>query len=177
MKKRKPPFRKKRGAAKRQLICAVFIIAAVISCSCTLFDMRRSSSPSGILDIAYSQVGNAGGKKYWKWYGFDNHVDWCACFVSWCLYKSGRDQPKFAVCDDGIEWFKSAGKWESKEWEAKPGAVIFFDCNEDGISDHTGIVKKCEGGKVYTIEGNVDDKCIEKIYDSEDESIIGYGFI
>lgn len=32
-----------------------------------------------IVLIAKSQVGNVGGSKYWKWYGFDSRVSWCAC--------------------------------------------------------------------------------------------------
>lgn len=35
-----------------------------------------------IVDVALSQVGNVGGEPYWNWYGFTNHVEWCACFVS-----------------------------------------------------------------------------------------------
>ena len=31
--------------------------------------------------------------------------------------------------------------------------IIFFDWDHDGTSDHVGIVEKCEGGRVYTIEG------------------------
>ena len=31
--------------------------------------------------------------------------------------------------------------------------IIFFDWDHDGNSDHVGIVEKCEGGRVYTVEG------------------------
>ena len=42
-----------------------------------------------IVDVALSQVGNVGGEPYWSWYGFTNHVEWCACFVSWCADQCG----------------------------------------------------------------------------------------
>ena len=42
-----------------------------------------------IVDVALTQVGNVGGEPYWSWYGFTNHVEWCACFVSWCADQCG----------------------------------------------------------------------------------------
>ena len=37
-----------------------------------------------IVKVAMSQLGNKGGEPFWSWFGFDERVDWCACFVSWC---------------------------------------------------------------------------------------------
>ena len=28
--------------------------------------------------VAQSQIGNMGGEAYWRWYGFESRVDWCA---------------------------------------------------------------------------------------------------
>ena len=57
-----------------------------------------------IVQVAASQEGK-GGTTYWSWYGFNNHVEWCACFVSWCADQSGYIQkgtiPKFSYCPDG----------------------------------------------------------------------------
>lgn len=173
--------RRTRSVAEIKHISLLFFILFTVSLSAASMAMYGTSGgyagDDALVSVAESQIGNRGGKKYWKWYGFDDHVDWCACFVSWCLYKSGADEPKFAVCDDGMEWFKSVGRWQDKDVEPETGAIIFFDWDEDGVSDHTGIVKKCEGGWVHTIEGNIDDKCCEKIYDAEDKSIVGYGFM
>jgi len=36
-----------------------------------------------IVSIAKTQIGNAGGSKYWKWYGFKSRVSWCMIFVSY----------------------------------------------------------------------------------------------
>lgn len=58
----------------------------------------------------------------------------------------------------------------------KHGDIIFFDWENDGSSDHVGIVEKCEDGKVYTIEGNTSgDVCKQNQYDVNSESIKGYG--
>ena len=42
-----------------------------------------------LVAVALSQVGNVGGETYWRWYVFDERVDWCAIFVSWCANECG----------------------------------------------------------------------------------------
>ena len=74
-------------------------------------DYDTSQIPiSEIILVAKAQIGNEGGDKFWKWYGFEEHVHWCACYVSWCANECGYIEkgiiPKFAVCTDGITWFK-----------------------------------------------------------------------
>ena len=134
---------------------------------------------SDIALVAASQIGNEGGELYWRWYGFSSHVDWCAVFVSWCAEQSGLlddgSMPKFAVCDDGIRWFIEKGRWFNRNIEPNPGMIIFFDWNQDGRSDHVGIIQRCEDGLVYTIEGNSNDACNLRWYAVGDRCIIGYG--
>lgn len=55
------------------------------------------------------------------------------------------------------------------------GDIIFFDWEQDGHSDHVGIVESCDGSTVYTIEGNSNDMCREKQYDINSADIKGYG--
>lgn len=132
-----------------------------------------------LVAIAQSQIGNEGGETYWRWYGFESRVDWCAIFVSWCADQAGMMEteslPRYAVCDDGIRWFIKKGKWYNRKIEPKAGMIIFFDWDDDGVSEHTGIVEKCENGIVYTIEGNSQDVCRKKWYAAGDRTIMGYG--
>ena len=136
-------------------------------------------SDGQIVSVALSQVGNIGGQPYWSWYGFDSRVEWCACFVSWCANECGYIEagviPKYAGCVQGSEWFKERGQWADRNYEPAPGAIIFFDWKGDGITDHTGIVEKCENGNVYTIEGNSSDTCRTKTYPVGSSVIYGYG--
>ena len=134
-----------------------------------------------IVSVALTQLGNEGGQKFWSWYGFDSHVAWCACFASWCgdqagLIESGK-MPKFSLCDDGIAWFQSKGKWKSRGYSPAPGTLIFFDWNGDGTSDHVGIVEKTEGSTVYTVEGNSSDAVNKRSYDINNGTIMGYGIL
>lgn len=134
-----------------------------------------------IVSVAMGQIGNSGGQKFWSWYGFDSHVEWCACFVSWCADQSGLiasgNVPKFSLCSDGVTWFQGKNKWQSGGTTPSAGMIIFFDWDHDGNSDHVGIVEKCEGGRVYTVEGNSSDQVRQRNYAVDYASIMGYGVI
>ena len=81
-------------------------------------------SNARIVEIAKSQIGNIGGEKYWRWYGFESRVEWCAIFVSWCAEQSGDlniTVPRFSGVDSGMAWYK----------EKTPGeTVIMFHHQE-----------------------------------------------
>ena len=132
-----------------------------------------------IVEIALSQLGNEGGQPYWSWYGFPNRVSWCACFVSWCADQCGYIEsgiiPKFSGCIDGVNWFKTHGQWQGSRYEPHAGDFIFFDWRQDGSIDHVGIVEKCEGGMIYTIEGNSGDACRQRQYAVGSRAIYGFG--
>ncbi|WP_407384093.1 phage tail tip lysozyme [Ruminococcus sp.] len=140
------------------------------------------SSNSDIVKVAQKQIGNEGGEKFWKWYGFPTRVDWCCIFVSWCADQCGYIDsgliPKYSVVDDGANWFRAKKQWLPGTATPNPGYIIFFDWAYDGLDgkgDHTGIVERVENGIVYTIEGNSGDKVCERQYPIGDKEILGYG--
>ena len=132
-----------------------------------------------IVEIALTQVGNVGGELYWSWWGLSERAEWCAMFVSWCADQAGLLDtgaiPKFENCVWGANWFKDNAGWADGSAEPSPGDIIFFDWEPDGCPDHVGIVEKCEDGRVYTIEGNVNDDCAQGRYYVGDTCIFGYG--
>ena len=134
-----------------------------------------------LVNIAKSQLGNEGGEKFWSWYGFTSREEWCACFVSWCADQAGLIQsgavPKFSLCTDGKNWFQNQGKWQGAGSMPSPGAIVFFDWEHDGTCDHVGIVERCDGTTVYTIEGNSGDAVRERNYAINSDSIMGYGMV
>lgn len=146
------------------------------------FTKLMNSLSQKLVETARSQLGNVGGEPYWSWYGFEARVEWCACFVSWCANECGYIErgaiPKFSLCTDGVNWFRSQGQWLEGTEEPSPGMIIFFDRarnGQDGNADHVGIVERVEGGKVYTIEGNSGDECRERSYAVGYYEILGYG--
>lgn len=134
-----------------------------------------------LVTIAKSQLGNEGGEKFWSWWGFTERQEWCACFVSWCADQAGLIQsgavPKFSLCTDGKNWFQNQGKWQGAGSMPSPGAIIFFDWEHDGTCDHVGIVERCDGTTVYTVEGNSGDAVRERSYTISSDSIMGYGMV
>ena len=143
---------------------------------------------SPIISVAKSQLGQKGGQPYWSWYGFNDRVAWCACFVSWCANQCGLIEngqiPRYSVCDNGIAYFKEKNRWQDRETGYLPvqGDIIFFNWLEkdengnlyqDEKSDHTGYDSSTN--KVYTIEGNSGDECKERSYNADDIQIMGYG--
>lgn len=135
-------------------------------------------SNARIVEIAKSQIGNIGGEKYWSWYGFESRVEWCAIFVSWCAQQSGDlniTVPRFAGVDSGMAWYKEKNSWRNSDYVPSPGDVVFFDWDLDNDPDHVGIVEKVEDNKLYTIEGNSNDKCRNKVYDIFSFYIFGFG--
>ena len=143
------------------------------------FENGTREGNQNIVNIAKDQVGNEGGQPYWSWYGFNSRVEWCACFVSWCLNQAGYSEPKFAACQSqGIPWFRNNGQWANGNYkDLAPGDVIFFDWEGDGSADHVGIVIGTDGQRVYTVEGNSGDSCRIRDYDLNSNVIMGYGLM
>ena len=163
----------------------LFLIVFLLSSSLSFFLVTRPRSlknfdGSLLKQTAVSELGNDGGEKYWKWYGFDKPTDWCACFVSWCLDKCYDEPPKFASCSQFLRWFKENRRLYSPNTDPMPGMIIFFDWadnGQDGVSDHVGIVASVENGTVHTIEGNSGDACRERSYSVGYYEILGYGVL
>lgn len=134
---------------------------------------------TAITQVAAKQIGNAGGRKFWSWYGFNGRVEWCACFVSWCGNQCGYTKagivPKFSYVPSGVNWFKSKGQWQKRTYTPAPGDIIFFDWGGNGSQDHVGIVEEVEGGYVCTIEGNSGDAVRRQKYRIGYYEILGYG--
>lgn len=133
---------------------------------------------TSIVEVALKEKGNVGGEKFWSWWGYSSRVPWCAIYVSWCANESGYLStaiPKFENCPWGANWFKYRDQWANNSYVPTAGDIIFFDWENDGISDHVGIVTKTVNGIVYTIEGNSSDACKEKQYAVGSSLIYGYG--
>lgn len=116
-----------------------------------------------IIRIAEKEIGqgekplNSNKTKYGKWFGYDG-VAWCGMFVSWCYAIAGFQLPKigfskgYAGCQTAVAYFK---KNNLTTTNPVPGDIVFFDWNNDGRYDHTGIfVKWIDNNTFESIEGN-----------------------
>ena len=100
------------------------------------------------------------------------NLPWCAAFVSVKLKEAGITGFSSSGCADLASQFRAKGKYfPSGAKTPQPGDVIFFNKPEN----HTGIVVKVDGNKVYTTEGNKGDQVKMQEYDLSNPSISGYG--
>ena len=142
-------------------------------------DLAGSPTREAIVKAASREVGNVGGEKFWRWYGFKSHVHWCACFTSYIAAECGCINsgicPKSAVVSGWIDFYKKQHRWAGRNYIPHSGDFIIFDWEGDGEPDHIGIVESCDGKTVYTIEGNSRDVCKQKSYSRGSGLIYGYG--
>lgn len=141
-------------------------------------------SNQAVVDLALSQVGQQGGQPYWSYYGFGSRVEWCACFVHWCMRNTPSASPAYpntsnnAYCPTLAAHFQSLGQWGDKNYtNLVAGDTIFFDWEGDGITDHIGIVIGQDGSCVYTVEGNSGDAVRMRQYSIGSSVIYGYGLM
>ncbi len=104
---------------------------------------------------------------------------WCAYFVSWVAQQSGtplgdRGQG-FAAVQDVRAWLKGSGRLaEGPAAVGRPGDLVFFDRNRDGVWDHIGLVEATlPDGSVQTLEGNSSDAVRRRVRDRGD--IVAFG--
>lgn len=148
-------------------------------------DFINGSRPSGqkVIDLALSQVGQQGGEPYWRHMGFNSRVEWCACFVDWCMRNSGIGDSypttsNNAYCPTLVDWFRNNGRWGNNGYtDLVAGDAIFFDWDGDGVSDHIGLVIGRDGSTVYTVEGNSGDAVAMNSYPLGSSVILGYGLM
>ena len=84
---------------------------------------------------------------------------WCCVFVWYIFYVCGAsglffDGKKTAYCPAVESWGRGAGLAVATK-DARPGDIVLFDWNHNGVADHIGfIVENLGGGKFTTVEGN-----------------------
>ena len=145
------------------------------------------TSCQAVIDLALSQVGQQGGQPYWSYYGFGSRVEWCACFVHWCMrhtpsatscYPTVSQSGNNASCYYVSRWFMNNGQWGDRNYtNLVAGDTIFFDWQGDGRTDHIGLVIGRDDTYVYTVEGNSGDACKVKSYLIGSSVIYGYGLM
>lgn len=139
-----------------------------------------------VIKLAKSHVGSHGRpNKFSSWYSarhgraFEGAA-WCDMFVSYIGNQAGMIGVfgESAYCPSHVGWFKARGRWSSKP---APGAVVFYDWDNDHLADHVGLViRVLPNGNIEAIEGNT-TKSGEKnqvaVQTRKPADILGYGLI
>ena len=121
--------------------------------------------------------------RYGAWFGIP-YGDWCAMFVSFCLYYAEIPEsvvPYNCHCNEWIRELRERGLYRNWDegYDPKPGDFVFFDFDMDEKAEHMGIIRDVdlEKGWIFTIEGNRYDYVEEFVLTMGDYSIIGYGVL
>ena len=125
------------------------------------------------------EIVTKGYSRYGAWWG-SPYGDWCAMFCSFCYSYAGIPQsamPQHSGVPAWIALLSSRGQYHdaASGYVPKAGDLIFYDWEPDGTSDHVALVTGCDGGRVYTIEGNFNDMVAACSYSLSDYRIKGYG--
>lgn len=109
---------------------------------------------------------------------------WCAAFVSACAIANAMTDiiPTECNCFYMVQKFKNIGRWqESDAYTPKSGDIIFYDWDDSGagdntgVPDHVGIVEKVSGGVITVIEGNYSHSVKRRTIPVNGQYIRGYG--
>ena len=121
--------------------------------------------------------------RYGDWYGIP-YGDWCAMFISFCLYYANIPEsvvPYNCYCSEWVRELRDRGLY--RHWDEgytpKRGDFIFFDFDMDEHAEHVGIIRDIdeERGWIYTIEGNRFDYVEHFTLTKDDYAIIGFGVL
>ena len=150
--------------------------------------------PNDLLELARTQLGyeesainfvvdeegeRQGYTCYGDWYGND-HAAWCAMYISFCLHYADVPEAYFPIEANCAKWIRALDNrglyLKAGEYEPKPGDLVFFDWEGDGVADHVGLVEKVDE-KLHTIEGNTANRVKRAEYELNDRAICGYGWL
>lgn len=109
---------------------------------------------------------------------------WCATFGSAVAILEGHSDiiPTECGCDAQIALWKSKGRWQENDaYVPQAGDYIYYDWQDNGVgdnqgsSDHVGIVESCDGKTITVIEGNKNDAVGERQIAVNGKYIRGFG--
>lgn len=109
--------------------------------------------------------------RYGQWAGMP-YADWSADFTSFCLYYA--NVPESAVSHNtGCEGWNSSAV-STNGYTPKEGDIILLDGNQDGITDHAGVVTSGSADSVTAIIGDSDKQVRTNTYSTGNAIITGY---
>lgn len=139
---------------------------------------EADGSHKKIIDIYNSH------KPHPRGYAMTYSAPWCATTVSAVAIHLGYTSiiPVECSCTKMIELLKKLGAWEEKDsYVPKPGDLLFYDWDDDGIGEntdgpeHVGIVEKVTGNVITVIEGNYKNAVTRREIAVNGKYIRGFG--
>ena len=149
---------------------------------CSIFS-GGSGDGKTVVDLALTCLGdneNDGSADKYLDGGSSSATPWCGAFVN-KIFQWAEDmgfQPKNWVKDisnplycPSIQDTAQNSNAIVNTSSAKPGDIVLFDWDGDGVSDHTGIVAENNGGTITTVEGNTSNQVGQRTYSASDSRL------
>lgn len=147
------------------VIFAIILIFTFLSCSSVFADSTKS--PFDLVDMSVSEL------------PFDTSTPWCVRFARWvseiCYDVDSNDLSPSDSCMWSIRWLSQRNQFKSNN--PMIGDWVFFDWENDGLSDHVGVIVGIDlcNNLLSVIEGNVNDRIYLRRIALDDCRIFGFG--
>ena len=108
-----------------------------------------------VVEIARGELGSSVWSKYTDGRTADHpgsRVSWCGIFALWCLHQCGIGHNMKWIYGKGFAYRLPITS------DPQPGDIAYID----KPVQHHAVVEKIVGNLVYTIDGNIGDKVVEK---------------
>ena len=114
--------------------------------------------------------------RYGQWYG-NPYGPWSNMFTSFCLRFAGLSNAPInsGAAKMQMEWEKADLYRHAGGYEPVSGDIIFFDKNQNGTPESTGVVVRYFDFILTVIEGDVNNAVVQQEYRIDDPVITGYG--
>ena len=126
--------------------------------------------------LAEDGVTQNGISRYGQWYG-NPYGAWSNMFTSFCIrFAGGSNLPVNSGAErmmmdwEALNLYRHAGGYEPLA-----GDIIFFDKNQNGTPESTGVVARYFDFILTVIEGDVDNTVVQREYRIDDPVVFGYG--
>jgi len=152
---------------------------------------EERASARKILAVAQSQLGytesslnfqmddqnqRRGYTRYGEWYG-NPYGGWNTMFTSFCLRYGGFEEVPISGGAESlrIQW-QTAGLFnKAGAYLPVAGDVLFWDENQDGSADITGIISEITAEHITLIQGDVEGQVAQCSYPADSNQILGFG--
>ncbi|HIV70076.1 MAG TPA: DUF2272 domain-containing protein [Candidatus Aquabacterium excrementipullorum] len=101
---------------------------------------------------------------------------WAIAFISWCFTEDGQTPFQYSPSANAVYTEFKQKNWLLKAGETpQPGDVVFWSRDKASVAAHAAIVHHAEGGKLYTIAGNVGNLVQAADSPIDRANVLGFG--
>lgn len=141
--------------------------------------ISESSKKIEVIDKTFASLEKIDEEQIKAIFTEEKGTEWCNELINLCAKDNGYENtdiiPKFKTADEGLKWFQTQELFKKATYVPNKGDLVFIDIDNDTIADQVAFVTEIKDNKIFTIEGNNEEKLIKNSYDLNSKNILGYG--